>query len=91
MKKHKEHCDYHGQCKNKAYREVYPVRNGKFYSGWNYLCRKHFGQEVKKGKKFFWARMTKDGEAAPLIPVNNAAVNYSKEKSVSLESVMKKK
>jgi len=45
-----EHCDYHGTCKNKAYKEVYPsLLEGKHKnSGWSYLCKKHFLQERKK-------------------------------------------
>ncbi len=44
-------CDYHGNCKNKAYREVYPTMlKGKEKSGWSYLCRKHYLQEEKKYK-----------------------------------------
>jgi len=41
-------CDYHGNCFNKAYREVYPMLMGG--SGWNYLCRKHFESERKRLK-----------------------------------------
>ena len=43
-------CDYHGTCNNKAYREVYPsFLKGKYKNkGWNYLCKKHFEQELKK-------------------------------------------
>lgn len=40
----KDHCDYHGKCKRKAYVEVYPG-NGS----WSYLCFWHF----------IWARMTR--------------------------------
>ena len=45
-------CDFHGKCKNKAYREVYPSLMGRKHEdrGWSYLCRKHFGQEKKKYK-----------------------------------------
>ena len=45
-------CDYHGMCKNKAFKEVYPMLLGKKYEnkGWSYLCRKHFEQERKKFK-----------------------------------------
>jgi hypothetical protein len=46
-------CDYHGECNNKAYREVYPsLLKGKKYKnkGWNYLCKKHYEQEQKKLK-----------------------------------------
>ncbi len=48
----KPHCDYHGTCKNKAYREVYPsLLSGKYKKrGWSYLCRKHYFQEQKKFK-----------------------------------------
>jgi hypothetical protein len=51
-KKRIEHCDYHGACKNKAYKEVYPMLLGKKHRnrGWNYLCRKHFIQEQKRYK-----------------------------------------
>lgn len=50
--KNKIHCDYRGECKNKAYHEVYPMLlpNAKKDAGWNYLCRKHFEQEVLKFK-----------------------------------------
>lgn len=43
-------CDYHGTCKNKAYREVYPsLLSGKHKnSGWSYLCKKHYYQEQKR-------------------------------------------
>ena len=46
----RKHCDYHGECKNKAYREVYPSMLGKKYKnrGWSYLCKKHYYQEQKK-------------------------------------------
>ncbi len=52
MRKLKIHCDYRGECKNKAYREVYPMMfpKPKKNAGWSYLCRKHFEQEVKKFK-----------------------------------------
>lgn len=45
-------CDYHGTCKNKAYREVYPSLLGGKYKerGWSYLCRKHYFQEQKRLK-----------------------------------------
>ncbi|MBI2449619.1 hypothetical protein HYV49_04960 [Candidatus Pacearchaeota archaeon] len=45
-------CDYHGTCKNKAYKEVYPsLLSGKHKrDGWNYLCKKHFKQEQKRLK-----------------------------------------
>jgi len=45
-------CDYHGTCKNKAFREVYPsLLGGKHKSkGWSYLCRKHYYLEQKRFK-----------------------------------------
>jgi len=48
----KAKCDYGGECKNKAYAEVYPsLMGGKFKgSGWSYLCRKHLQQEQKRFK-----------------------------------------
>ncbi|MCX6709060.1 MAG: hypothetical protein NTW67_05450 [Candidatus Woesearchaeota archaeon] len=46
----KQHCDYKGTCKNKAYREVYPCLLGHRKKGWSYLCRKHYYQEQKKCK-----------------------------------------
>lgn len=48
--KNKEHCDYRGECKNKAHREVYQcmLAGAKEDVGWSYLCRKHFTHEVKK-------------------------------------------
>ncbi|MBL7147861.1 MAG: hypothetical protein ISS82_03485 [Nanoarchaeota archaeon] len=52
IKKKKKYptCDYHGTCKNKAYREVYPILlKGKHKKrGWSYLCRKHYYQEQKR-------------------------------------------
>jgi hypothetical protein len=44
-------CDYHGNCNNLAYKEVYPnlnKENEEHY--WCYLCRKHLKQELKKFK-----------------------------------------
>jgi len=41
-------CDYHGECNNKAYMEVYPslLKDKKSKDdGWSYLCRKHYKQE----------------------------------------------
>ncbi len=51
-KKRRPLCDYHGTCKNLAYREVYLFMMGGKHKnkGWNYLCRKHFQQELKKFK-----------------------------------------
>lgn len=45
-------CDYDGICKNKAFKEVYPMMlKGKYKDrGWSYLCRKHFLQEERKFK-----------------------------------------
>ena len=45
-------CDYHGECLNKAYKEVYPslLREKHKDSGWSYLCRKHLKQELKRFK-----------------------------------------
>ena len=45
-------CDYDGDCKNLAFKEVYPDLGKKNKnSGWSYLCRKHFKQEQKKFKR----------------------------------------
>ena len=46
------HCDYHGTCKNKAYREVYPslIKGKHKERGWSYLCREHYNLEQKKYK-----------------------------------------
>jgi len=46
-------CDYEGNCKNKAYREVYPslMKGKNKHKGWSYLCKKHFKQEQKKFKE----------------------------------------
>lgn len=44
-------CDVNGNCKNLAFKEVYPdLGKKKEYSGWCYLCRKHFKQEQKRLK-----------------------------------------
>jgi len=43
-------CDYNGNCKNMAYKEVYPSLINKSKKGWSYLCRKHFKQEQKRLK-----------------------------------------
>lgn len=49
--KRKPLCDYKGKCKNLAYKEVYPdLGKKKKNSGWSYLCRKHFKQELKRFK-----------------------------------------
>ena len=47
-----KHCDYHGTCKNKVFREVYPrLLGGKYKNkGWSYLCKKHYYQEQKRFK-----------------------------------------
>lgn len=53
MKKtYRLHCDFHGECKNKAYAEVYPSLLGKKHKddGWSYLCRKHYFQEQNSYK-----------------------------------------
>ena len=44
-------CDYNGNCKNLAFKEVYPnldKKNEEHY--WCYLCKKHFYKERKKRK-----------------------------------------
>lgn len=46
-------CDYHGTCKNTAFREVY-TDLGKNNAGWSYLCRKHFFQKKKKLPKLLY-------------------------------------
>ena len=45
-----EICDFEGKCKNKAFREVYPMLfKGKYKNrGWSYLCKKHFYEEQKR-------------------------------------------
>ena len=45
-------CDYHGECNNKAHREIYPslLKGKNKRKGWSYLCRKHYEQEQKKFK-----------------------------------------
>lgn len=45
-------CDYEGECKNKAYAEVYQSLIGDKYrgKGWSYLCKKHYRQEQKRFK-----------------------------------------
>ena len=45
-------CDYHGECKNLAFKEVYPCMLGGKHKnkGWSYLCKKHFTQEKKRFK-----------------------------------------
>ena len=44
-------CDYNGNCKNLAFREVYPGLGEKGKSlGWCYLCKKHFKIELKRLK-----------------------------------------
>ena len=52
MKEELSHCDFAGICKNKAYKEVYPLlmkgKNKK--RGWSYLCRRHFTDEKKRLK-----------------------------------------
>lgn len=43
-------CDYHGTCKNLAYKEVYLFLLKEKYkdTGRSYLCKEHFKQENKK-------------------------------------------
>lgn len=56
-------CDYHGACKNKPYKEVYPFAlRGKYENkGWSYLCRKHFLQEQKRFKgKLLYSSIAKE-------------------------------
>lgn len=48
--KKKPLCDYEGNCKNLAYKEVYPSLINKSEKGWSYLCKKHFKQEQKRLK-----------------------------------------
>jgi hypothetical protein len=47
------HCDWHGKCKRKAYKEVFPLKDKpeseRFcpmdrweFDDWSYLCRRHF-------------------------------------------------
>ena len=43
-------CDYHGDCNNLAFKEVYPDLGKKQEFGWSYLCKKHFKQEQKRFK-----------------------------------------
>ena len=44
-------CDYNGNCKGLAFKEVYPDLGKKNKnSGWCYLCKRHFEQEQKKFK-----------------------------------------
>jgi len=56
-----EICDFEGKCKNKAFREVYPMLfKGKYKNrGWSYLCKKHFYEEQKRfnkmGKELPWS------------------------------------
>ena len=48
--KRKPLCDYKGEYKNLAYKEVYPRMLGGKYKdkGWSYLCKKHFKQEKRR-------------------------------------------
>lgn len=39
-------CDWKGTCTNKAYAEVFPIKEKN--KGWSYLCRKHYYQEQKR-------------------------------------------
>lgn len=42
-------CDFHGECTNFAYAEVYPFMVGE-KKGWSYLCKKHYCMEQKRLK-----------------------------------------
>lgn len=45
-------CDHEGNCKNLAFKEVYPnLGKRKEDSGWRYLCKKYFEQEQKNSKE----------------------------------------
>ena len=48
LRKKRPLCDYGGNCKNLAYKEVYPSLINKSKKGWSYLCKKHFKQEQKR-------------------------------------------
>ena len=42
-------CDYNRNCENLAFREVYSdLGKKRKYSGWSYLCKKHFKKEQKR-------------------------------------------
>jgi len=45
-------CDFHGDCTNKAYAEVYRflLKGKNKRKGWSYLCKKHYYQEQKRFK-----------------------------------------
>lgn len=45
-------CDYEGKCNEPAYAEIYPslMNEGEDNVGWNYLCKRHFEQEMKRLK-----------------------------------------
>jgi len=44
-------CDYNRNCENLAFREVYSdLGKKRKYSGWSYLCKKHFKKEQKRLK-----------------------------------------
>jgi len=50
-KKKRPLCDHNLNCKNLAFKEVYPdLGKSKEDSGWRYLCRKHFIGEQNKFK-----------------------------------------
>jgi len=49
--KKKPLCDYLGNCRNLAYKEVYPGMIKNREAGWSYLCKKHFYQEKKRLKR----------------------------------------
>lgn len=58
----KEHCDYEGKCKNKAYAEVYPsLLDGNYKgNGWSYLCRRHYKEEQEKFENKLPAHIIKE-------------------------------
>jgi len=42
-------CDFHGECNNIAYAEVFPfLLKNKQQRGWSYLCKKHYLEEQKR-------------------------------------------
>jgi len=42
-------CDFHGDCNNVAYAEVFPfLLKNKKQRGWSYLCKKHYFEEQKR-------------------------------------------
>lgn len=53
----KDHCDYHGKCKRKAYVEVYPGDDS-----WSYLCFWHFILEKLRLRKwkYGWCKVDEE-------------------------------